>query len=92
MRSRPDRLADDRNPEKPEHDRWDRRDEFDVGFDESFFVRRRNLADVNRRGDAEWHGDEKGHERDHDRANEQRHDPVPILPETCRHPFAAEQE
>ena len=92
LRGGADRLAHHRNAKKTEHDRRNRGDEFDVGLDESLLVTRRDLAHVNRGGNAERHGNDQRDDRDHDRADEQRNDPIPILPKTRRHPFATEKE
>jgi hypothetical protein len=55
-------------------------------------VPRRDLADVNGRRDAERHSDDQRDDRNHQRSDEERHDPIPILPETRGDPFLAEQE
>ena len=50
----------------------------------------RDFTYIDSRGDAKRHCNGKRDDRDHDRPNQQRNDPVPILPKTGRDPIASE--
>ena len=92
LRGGANRFPDDGDAEKPKHDRRNRGDEFDVRFDQSFLAARRDFAHVNRRGDANRDCEDERDRRDHDRADQQWPDAVPILPKTGRDPIASKQE
>src|SRR5207302_8232892 len=92
LRKRPHRLANDGDPEKSENNRRNRGNEFDVRFDQSFLAASGDFAYVNRRTNSQRNGDEQRNGSNHDRADEQRNDSVPVLPKTGRYPVRAEEK